>query len=151
MSAETIRSAPERRAEIRAQAAALGIDEAYIDMLVDAFYRRVRRDEMLGPVFARRIADWDPHLARMKSFWGSVALNSGQYSGKPVPAHLALKEVRPDHFERWLALFQGTLEDTAPTPGAVQYFMERAQRIATSLQLAMFGVPELQGSKGDRK
>lgn len=149
MNIEPIRSAPERRAEILAQAAALGIDERYIDRLVEAFYRKVRQDGMLGPVFARRIADWGPHLARMKAFWGSVALNSGQYSGKPVPAHLALKEVRPAHFERWLALFQETLEETAPTPGAVFHFMERAQRIATSLQLAMFGLPELRKPKGE--
>ncbi|UUX51887.1 group III truncated hemoglobin [Nisaea acidiphila] len=149
MNTEAIRSAPGRRAEIRAQAEALGVNEAYIDLLVEVFYRRIRQDEVLGPVFARRISDWSPHLARMKSFWGSVALNSGQYSGKPVPAHLALKEVRSAHFERWLALFQATLEDTAPTPGAVAYFMERAQRIATSLQLAMFGVPELRGDRGE--
>jgi len=151
MSIEPIRSVSERRAEIRAQAAALGIDERYIDRLVESFYGRIREDEMLGPIFASRISDWGPHLARMKAFWSSVALNSGQYSGKPVPAHLVLKEVRPAHFEHWLALFQETLEDTAPTPGAVAYFMERAQRIATSLQLAMFGLPELQLQKGSGK
>jgi hemoglobin len=36
------------------------------------------------------------------------------------------------------------LADTAPTPGAQHFFMERAQRIARSLQLALFGLPGLE-------
>ena len=74
--------AEDKRAEIRASAAALGIDEAYISRLVECFYARVRADAMLGPIFEREIGDrWEPHLARMKAFWASVALNAGGYSG----------------------------------------------------------------------
>ena len=36
-----VRSAQERRQELRDHAAALGIDEAYISTLVDTFYTRV--------------------------------------------------------------------------------------------------------------
>lgn len=79
----------------------------------------------------------------MKSFWASVALNAGTYSGQPVPAHKKLSQVEQSHFQTWLALFRQTLQDTAPTPEAVDYFMERANRIAESLQLAMFGFPGL--------
>ena len=74
----------------------------------------------------------------------SVAFNAGRYSGRPVPAHQKLAHVEPRHFNIWLALFRQTLEDTAPSPAAVLFFMERAERIAQSLQLAMFGLPELQ-------
>ena len=84
----------------------------------------------------------------MKSFWASVALNAGTYSGQPVPAHKKLARVQQSHFERWLVLFRATLEDTAPTPEAVGYFMERARRIAESLQLAMFGFPGLPVKRG---
>ena len=140
----TLRSAPARKPEIPAEAAALGIDEAYISTLVESFYGRIREDEMLGPVFAGRIADWAPHLEKMKAFWSSVALNTGRYDGRPVPAHITLPDLTPDHFAHWLSLFRQTLEETAPTPDAVPYFMERAERIAESLQLVIFGVPELQ-------
>lgn len=144
----TIRSAEERRQEIQARAAAMGIDEAYISHLVDSFYHRVRAHPELGPIFEERIGDhWDPHLAKMKSFWSSVALNSGSYSGRPVPAHKSLSAVTKSHFETWLTLFQQTLEETAPTPEVVPYFMERARRIAESLQLAMFGYPGLSGAR----
>ena len=137
-------SARDRRLEIQERAASFGIDNAYISNLVNAFYLRVRAHPTLGPIFDDVIGeDWDSHLPRMKRFWESVALNAGTYSGKPVPAHKKLTAVEPAHFKIWLALFRQTLEETAPSHGAIGYFMERAERIAESLQLAMFGFPGL--------
>ena len=53
----------ERRAEIIVSIQAeTGIDEAMIQRLVRGFYRRVREDPLIGPVFAARILDWEPHL-----------------------------------------------------------------------------------------
>ena len=136
--------ARERRAELQRKARAIGIDEAYIARLVDTFYQRVRADPTLGPIFDGVIRDrWDHHLPRMKEFWASVALHAGTYSGQPVPAHVKLTHVQRSDFQLWLKLFRETLEQTAPTPEVIDYFMERAQRIAESLQLAMFGFPGL--------
>jgi len=50
---------------IQAIEASTGIDEALIDRLVRGFYMKVRADELIGPVFEARIADWEPHLKRM--------------------------------------------------------------------------------------
>lgn len=136
-----------QRDELREAAAAIGIDRAYISLLIDAFYARVRTHPLLGPIFNEAIGDnWGPHLSRMKDFWASVALNEGVYSGKPVPAHKKLIGVAPRHFEIWLALFRSTLEETAECEAAVSYFMTRAERIAQSLQLAMYGTPEIEHS-----
>ena len=142
-------SARERRAELQRKANAIGIDEAYISRLVDAFYERVRADPRLGSIFDEIIGDrWSHHLPRMKDFWASVALHAGTYSGQPVPAHMKLTRVQRSDFQIWLRLFRETLELTAPTPEATDYFMERAQRIAESLQLAMFGFPGLPRQHG---
>ncbi|MFC2953339.1 group III truncated hemoglobin [Marinicaulis aureus] len=138
-----IRTTEERRQEIAAAATRMGIDEDYISNLVDTFYERVRAHHLLGPVFDETISDWGPHLAKMKDFWASVALNAGRYSGKPVPKHRALTSVQPWHFDIWLGLFKATLDDTAPSPEAAAYFIERAGRIAESLKLAMYGQPSL--------
>lgn len=144
MDKPVILSIEQRRAAIQARAAELGIDEDYIALLVDTFYERIRQDETLGPIFASRVKNWETHLPNMKKFWSSVALNSGSYSGKPVPVHVNFKdEVTSENFTLWLALFRRTLEDTAPSAEAIPYFMERAERIAKSLQLAMFGDPDL--------
>jgi hemoglobin len=133
-----VRSADERREDILLRAAAMGIDETFIGTLVETFYTRVRAHPVLGPVFGAAITDWEPHLARMKDFWSSVALNSGRYSGRPVPAHMKHTHIQNWHFNIWLALFHQTLIDTAKTPDAVIYFMERAERIGRSVQLALF-------------
>lgn len=92
--------------------------------------------------------DWDKHLATMKKFWASVALGAGEYDGRPVPAHFKHKEkIQPEHFTRWLGLFEETLKDVAPTPGAAAFFLDRAERIAQSLRYALFGLPSLSEPK----
>lgn len=134
-----IRSAEERRREIQENAERLGIDEAFVSNLVENFYTRVRAHPLLGPVFQNEIDDnWAPHLATMKDFWSSVAMNTGRYSGKPFPAHMKLTGITPAHFNIWLALFRLTLEELSDTAETVDYFMERANRIARSFQLGMF-------------
>lgn len=143
-----LRTAAERRAAIKANADNLGINDDYISLLVDRFYEKIRRDDRIGPIFKNKIGnEWELHLSKMKDFWASVAFNAGRYSGKPVPKHQALTTTRPEHFEIWLTLFEETLIETAPTPDVVPYFMKRASLIAQSLQLAMFGVPDIPGNR----
>lgn len=122
-----------------------GIDEAMIERLVRAFYARVQADAMLGPVFAARIDDWEPHLQRMCAFWSSVALMSGVYRGQPMEKHVQLP-VDARHFDRWLALFAETAEAECP-PAAAAHFVERAHRIAESLEL---GIARTEGRLLDR-
>jgi hemoglobin len=145
----SIQSAAVRRAEfIAARRAETGIDEAMIDRLVRAFYARVRADETLGPIFAARITDWEPHLQRMCAFWSSVALMSGAYHGQPMQKHLPLP-VDARHFDRWLALFAETARDLCP-PKAADCFIERAQKIAESLELGLAGARGVLLAKGER-
>jgi hemoglobin len=142
-----VRSAEQRRAEIQARATAMGIDDAFISNLVETFYARIRAHDRLGPIFAQAIDDWNEHLPKMKDFWSSVAMNTGRYSGKPVPAHQKLTGVAKEDFSLWLGLFETTVRDLAPTPDVVPYFMERAERIAESLKLAMFTLPSQKKSR----
>lgn len=114
-----------------------GIDDAMIDALVEGFYARVRSDAMIGPIFAERITDWGPHLAQMKLFWSSVALATGLYQGRPMPKHLPLP-IDARHFDRWLELFRQTARALCP-PVAADHFIERAERIAQSLELGVAG------------
>ncbi|MBZ9846872.1 group III truncated hemoglobin [Mesorhizobium sp. CA14] len=115
-----------------------GVDRTSIGALVREFYSRVRKNERLGPIFAREITgDWEPHLEKMTDFWCSVILKSGDYHGRPVPAHLKLEDVTEADFEIWLALFRDTAAELF-VPETAAVFIERAERIAASLKLAMF-------------
>lgn len=139
-------SLSERRQAIIDHAHKIGINDDYIDLLVESFYQRIREHPILGPIFNDAIGDnWPHHLAQMKNFWASVTMNMGRYSGQPVPAHKKhLRSIQKWHFSIWLGLFGQTLNETGATPEAKDYFMERAERIAESLQLALFGLPSLQ-------
>lgn len=143
------RETPDRRAAIVAAIQAeTGIDEAMIDRLVRSFYTAVQADPLIGPVFAARIADWEPHLRRMVDFWSSVTLMTGRYHGQPMQVHLPLP-IQADHFDRWLALFARTAGETCP-PRAAAHFLERAQRIAESLELGLAGQQGVLLGKSER-
>jgi hemoglobin len=144
-----LRSAQERRAAIVALTQKeTGIDEALIETLVRAFYARVQKDEVLAPVFASRISDWDLHLDKMFAFWSSLTLHTGRYHGQPMAKHMPLS-VDARHFDRWLALFEETAREVCP-PGAAERFIERARRVAESLELGVASANGILLGKGQR-
>lgn len=121
------------RAKKTAQAHALGINDAVISDLVENFYGAVRSDALLGPIFASHVADWTPHLARMKDFWASITLESGRFRGNPMLKHMAIGGLDGVHFDRWLVLWNRTLDEVIANEEAAQVFREAAKRIARSL------------------
>ncbi len=121
------------RARKRVEAVAIGLDEDFISTLVERFYGRIRADEMLGPIFAARIANWPAHLDRMKAFWRSVLHNSGEFAGNPMLKHKLIKGIGSEHFSHWLELFYATLRELESHPQATQLVGDRARMIADSL------------------
>lgn len=111
-----------------AHADAEGITEDQIHAVVLEFYRRARRDDQLGPVFELYVQDWDRHLARMTDFWSAALLRSGRYSGRPVERHRPIAELTAGHFDRWVALFEETVNDLCEPPKA-RAFLVRAQKM----------------------
>ncbi|MDT9600576.1 group III truncated hemoglobin [Sphingosinicella rhizophila] len=114
-----------------------GIGEEALEALVDAFYAKVRRDPLIGPVFDHAIQDWPEHLEKLQAFWSSVMLTSGRYKGRPVPAHVKHADAISDaSFERWLALWKETTEELLDAESAAA-LQDRAARIAESLSLGI--------------
>ncbi|MFM2042950.1 MAG: hypothetical protein RLY86_1526 [Pseudomonadota bacterium] len=113
------------------------IDEEGIADLVVAFYARARHDHVLGPVFLSALGpegpEWIPHLERVAAFWSSVMLASGRYLGRPMQAHAALPGLSPDHFDRWLTLFEATAADLFQEREATAFAL-RARRMAAALE-----------------
>ena len=118
------------------------VTESEIVELVDAFYEKVRRDEVLAPVFERAIAPdaWPIHLSKMYDFWSSVMLTTGRYKGNPLAVHLQVQGLEESMFMRWLALFGATAEERLP-PDLAAAFRLRSERIAESLKLGLFFRP----------
>lgn len=114
------------------------LDETMIHSVVHGFYDRIRRDDLLGPIFQDRIEPdkWPQHLAKMCDFWSATLLRTSRYEGRPLPPHLAIAGLGAAHFRRWLKLFRTTVRQICP-PVVATLFMDRALRIAHSFRLAI--------------
>ena len=87
------------------------LTEKDVAILVNAFYGKVRQDELLASVFNPIIKDnWDFHLKRMVDFWSTILLYTKKYKDDPMPKHLPLA-IGKEHFERWLELFNETIDE----------------------------------------
>lgn len=82
-----------------------------VKVFVDAFYEKVRADDLLAPVFASRVekGNWQKHLNRMYAFWGTVLLFQRGYKGNPFAKHVGLN-IDLQHFNRWVMLFKQTID-----------------------------------------
>jgi hemoglobin len=126
---------PDRRAAISRQIqSATGLDDRVLERLVRTFYAAARQDPLIGPLFDT-VQDWEAHIAKIATFWSSVALMTGRYHGQPMVAHLKLP-LEPQHFVRWLSLFEQTARANCSEPAAA-LLMDKARRIAQSLELGM--------------
>ncbi len=107
-----------------------------IQRLVYNFYDAVRADADLGPVFDRRIQDWSPHLKRMTLFWTAVLRGEPVFTpgprGGPPALHRGIEELRHEHFDRWLTLFEHTAREIFDD-SQVQFVMTWAQRMRRTL------------------
>lgn len=123
------------------------ITENAIAAMLDRFYADVRRDPLIGPVFARAIADdaWPAHMRIINDFWTSVLLKTARYHRNPFTIHRRIEGLSPAMFERWLALFRESCDAMfAAEPAA--HIHGKAEMIAKSLQAGLFFSPANRGA-----
>ncbi len=105
------------------------IDRESITRLVYCFYDEVRADALLGPTFDAVLADrWATHLPRMVEFWSTLVLSTRSFSGNVFAKHMAMTDITPQHFERWLTLWFATTGRLFAVPVA-----ERLQTMALGI------------------
>jgi hemoglobin len=113
-----------------------------IKKLVDNFYNKVRRDDVLAPVFAIRITDWQPHLDTMYNFWNMAIFGKKEYTGNPFPKHMDLP-IESAHFNRWLYHFMETLNESFEGPVAT----EAMQKASTVARIFLSRITQLRETK----
>lgn len=91
---------------------------ADIEFLVNTFYDKIRADDLIGTIFNTIIQDrWPVHLSKMYSFWETVLQGNHTYAGAPFMPHARLP-LEQQHFDRWLSLFDSTLNEHFSGPVA---------------------------------
>ncbi|HEY9048426.1 MAG TPA: group III truncated hemoglobin [Ohtaekwangia sp.] len=79
-----------------------------IQLLIDAFYAKVKQDDLLAPLFSH--VDWPYHLPVIYNFWSSVLLGDQSYKSNPFEKHRDLL-LSTKHFDRWLLHFEHTVDE----------------------------------------
>ena len=128
------------------------LSELDIKSMLDDFYRSIRRDDLLGPVFSQAIPDeaWPEHLRVIGDFWSSVMLKTGRYRGNPFGVHQAIEGMRPELFDRWLALFREACDRNLP-PALADALHGKAVMIADSFRAGLFFQPGMALRAGDNR
>lgn len=111
---------------------------ADIELLVNTFYKKVLADELIGYIF-NDVANinLDVHMPKMYDFWANTLFHQTVYKGNPMQIHIHLNAKEPlqkVHFDRWLALFNETVEELFEGDIA-ELAKTRALSIATMIQI----------------
>ncbi len=113
-----------------------------VEMMVQTFYDKVNRDELLSPIFSQVAAvNWEKHLPVMYDFWSSVLFGEMSYKGNPFLKHIPLP-VNGTHFNRWIQLFQATVDELFTGPKAE----EAKGRAASIAAIFQFKIEQIQAN-----
>jgi hemoglobin len=112
------------------------------ERLVRAFYGRALTDPIIGYIFTdvARL-DLEAHVPRITSFWETVLLGARSYSGGAFRPHAEVhvqSPLRSGHFERWLALWRGTVDELFAGPRA-ELAKAHAERVAQAFHARLQG------------
>jgi hemoglobin len=82
-----------------------------IQLLVDTFYAKVRKDQTIGYFFNDRLeGKWEAHHKKLYRFWHTVLLRRPDYFGHPVPIHFGM-QIKKEHFDHWLEVWCTTVDE----------------------------------------
>lgn len=105
------------------------------ERLVRAFYSQALTDPIIGWIFVDVAKlDLEAHVPRIASFWETILLGARSYAGGAFAPHAAIHmraPLRRGHFERWLWLWSGTVDELFAGERA-ELAKSHAQRVASA-------------------
>jgi hemoglobin len=105
------------------------------ELLVREFYTRALADPVIGFLFTDVAhLDLEAHLPRIASFWETILLGAQTYAGGAFAPHAALNakvRLRQGHFERWVWLWQQTVDELF-TGQRAELAKRHARRVAAA-------------------
>lgn len=114
--------------------------------LIDLFYTKVKKDEVIGYFFTDVIPfSWETHIPVMIKFWETVLLGAKTYQGNPMVKHLNINKIEPllqKHFTRWRLLWEETIAEHFEGPVAT----EAIRRAAVMEELMLYKIDQSNSS-----
>lgn len=112
-------------------------NRADVEKLVQHFYELILQDERISFFFTQTVkVDWNSHLPVMYDFWESQLFDKAVYQGNPMNKHFELnkkKQMNPEHFAVWLALWINTVQSLFDGPLANKA-IDKARSIALLME-----------------
>ncbi len=111
-------------------------------LLVTSFYSKVRKDELLGPIFNSIIKNWEHHLEHLTDFWQSNLFFEKKYKGDPMQKHVDVDTkiggtINEMHFGVWLNLWFQTIDELFEGDVA-EIAKNRAKNMGTYIHINIF-------------
>lgn len=89
-----------------------------VESLVNAFYIKIRKDELLGPIFNGQIPaeKWPEHLRNLSDFWETNLFGIRKFKGNPMEKHIGVDQdlnykIDQGDFGQWLNLWFQTIDE----------------------------------------
>ncbi len=116
-----------------------------VNLLVNTFYSAIRKHEILGPIFNKRLTSneiWDAHLIKLTDFWETNLFGVIKFKGNPMKAHQETDKsmkysITQDHFYQWLMLWNSTIDSLFEGKRA-NLAKGKARRMSTHLYMNMW-------------
>lgn len=115
-----------------------------ISKLVNAFYAKIRKDELLGPIFNNQIPNekWPMHLEKLTNFWVTNLLGVACFKGSPTRAHIEVDfknnyTIEQVHFGKWIQLWFTTIDELYKG-NLAERAKNAARRMSTGQYMAMW-------------
>lgn len=117
-------------------------NRADIEVLVHAFYAKIRADKEIGFYFNTMIKDWDIHLEKLTDFWETNLFAVKKYKGNPQEVHNEVDthfegKITSNEFGIWLNHWFQTIDEHFEGENA-DTLKRRARKMSTFLYLSMF-------------
>ena len=118
-----------------------------VERLVERFYERMMVDDVIGYIFTHYAkVDLETHLPIISDFWETILFEKPVYKRGPkaMNVHIDLAKqvpLRKQHFNRWLYLFNTTVDELFAGECAVKA-KTRANSIADTMQKRIGPLPE---------
>ncbi len=84
------------------------VSQEDIQILVNTFYGKVLKDDLLSPFFQR--LNFEAHLPKMVHFWSFVLLDEAGYTTDVTQKHMHMP-LKKEHFDQWIFLFNETVDE----------------------------------------